>query len=279
MNSAGTTTKDAYILGRSEAETRRLIRQARFYNPFTERVLEEAGISEGMKVLDVGSGAGDVALLAAELVGPKGSVVGVDRNPIVLEVARERALRAGLANVTTFLEADAGSPELGEDFDAVVGRFVLQHPPDPAATLRALTGRVRPGGIIAFLEMNLRPESAQIFPPTPLWQRYWEWSQALLKVGVESEMGYKLYRTYLAAGLPAPRMQLEATVGGGPEWDGYEHAAETLRSLLPLVVKLGVATAEEVDVDTLAQRLREETVAAGGVVKLPEVISAWALKP
>ena len=167
------TRVDGYVLGRSEAETRRLILQSRFHNPFTKWVLEEAGITRGMKVLDIGSGAGDVALLAAGLVGPEGSVVGVDLNPSVLEVARERASRAGLANVTTFVEADAGSPELGQDFDAVVGRFVLQHLPDPAATLRVLSGRVRPGGIIAFLEMNLRPESAQIFPPTPLWQRYW----------------------------------------------------------------------------------------------------------
>ena len=59
-----------YLMGRSEAETRRLMAQHRLYGPFTRRLLEDAGIEEGMKVLDVGSGAGDVALLAAELVGP-----------------------------------------------------------------------------------------------------------------------------------------------------------------------------------------------------------------
>ena len=274
------STEDAYILRRGEAETRRLIGQARFHNPFTRRLLEEAALKEGMRVLDVGSGAGDVALLAAELVGPRGGVMGVDQNPAILEVARKRARKASLANVT-FLESDLlDFSEHGEDcFDAVVGRFVLQHLPDPMEALRSLVRRVRPGGIVAFQEMNLRPESLQVYPPTPLWQRYWGWSQALLRVGVESQMGYKLHRTYLGAGLPAPKMQLEAPVGGGPEWGGYEYAAETLRSLLPLVLKLGIATEQEVEIDTLSERLRQETAAAGGVVKMPEVVSAWALKP
>lgn len=269
---------DTYVLGRSDTETRRLILQGRFQNPFTKRLLEDAGIAPGMKVLDVGSGAGDVALTAAELVGPRGSVLGVDMNPTVLGVARERVRKAGLSNVD-FVEADLGSPKLGEGFDVVVGRFVLMYQPDPARTLGALADRVRPGGIVAFQEMNLHLESSWFSPPTPLWRRFWGWSQALgPKTGMESEMGYKLHRTYLDAGLSAPTMQLEAMVGGGPEWGGYEYATQTLRSLLPLLVKLGVVTEEEVDIDTLAGRLREETVAAGGVVKMPEVVSAWALK-
>jgi ubiquinone/menaquinone biosynthesis C-methylase UbiE len=271
----GGDAQSTYVLGESEAETRRLIRQGRSHNPFTRRLLEEAGLSEGMRVLDVGSGAGDVALIAAELVGEEGSVLGVDRNPGALAVARRRASEAGLANAA-FLEGDLGAAELGEGFDAVVGRFVLQHHPEPVPALRSLAGRVRPGGIVAFQEMNLRAESLQLCPPTPLWERYWGWSRALFRFGGEAEMGYKLYRAFLAAGLPEPRMRLEASVGGGLGWCGYEDAAETLRSLLPLMVKLGIATEEEVSIYTLAERLRGETVAADGVVKAPEVVGAWA---
>ncbi len=102
--------------------------------------------------------------------------------------------------------------------------------------------------------MNLRPESLQLFPPTPLWERYWGWSRALFRFGGEAEMGYKLYGVFLAAGLPKPRMRLEASVGGGPGWGGYEDAAETLRSLLPLMVKLGIATEEKVEIESLAER-------------------------
>ena len=127
--------------------------------------------------------------------------------------------------------------------------------------------------------MNLRAESPQLYPPTPLWERYWGWSRALFRFGGEAEMGYKLYRAFLAAGLPEPGMRLEASVGGGFGWGGYEEAAETLRSLLPLVVKLGIATEEEVGIATLAERLRRETVGVDGVVRAPEVVGAWARRP
>jgi cyclopropane fatty-acyl-phospholipid synthase-like methyltransferase len=83
--------KTNYVLGRTEQETERLRSQAAFLEPFTERLFRDAGIGSGMKVLDLGSGAGDVALLAARLVGSEGSVVGIDTNPAILETARIRA--------------------------------------------------------------------------------------------------------------------------------------------------------------------------------------------
>jgi hypothetical protein len=70
-------------------------------------------------------------------------------------------------------------------------------------------------------------------------------------------------------------MDFAAGIGGGPEWTGYDYAAETLRSVLPLVLKFGLATAEEVDIDTMAERLRAETLAAGGIVKVPDLVGAW----
>lgn len=269
-----------YVPGRAEAETQRLIQQSRLLNPFTQRLLEEAGLEAGMKVLDLGSGAGCVALLATELVGPKGSVVGVDANPAVLRTARARARAAGLTNVT-FVEGDVRTVALEDDFDAVVGRWVLIYLADPTAALRALARRLKPDGIVAFQEWsNLTPASLAPYPPTPLWQRCWGWIRTVAQqAGVETEMGYKLRLTYLAAGLPAPGMRLESAVGGEPDWGGYSYVAETLRSLLPLVLEFGIATAEEVEIDTLAERLREEAVRCSGVVKLPDLVGAWARMP
>jgi ubiquinone/menaquinone biosynthesis C-methylase UbiE len=71
----------SYVLGATEREHERLIRQSRIFNPFTERLFRNAGISRGQRVLDIGSGVGDVAMLVAELVGPTGEVVGVERMP------------------------------------------------------------------------------------------------------------------------------------------------------------------------------------------------------
>lgn len=253
--------------------------QSGLYAPFTRRLLEQAGLRPGMRVLDVGTGAGNVALMAAEMVGPSGSVVGVDHNPEVLEMARARVLRAGLTNAT-FVAGDAGALELDGGFDAAVGRLVLMHQPDPVKTLRSVAAMVRGGGFVAFQEYNVTSRSMLAFPPTQLWEDALGWIVAALeRAGVETEMGFKLRRAFLEAGLPEPRMELNAQVGGGPQWAGYEHAAGTLRALLPLVERFGIATAEEVDVDTLADRLREEMVASDGVGKTPEMVSAWAPKP
>jgi predicted methyltransferase len=72
---ATTRAEPQYLMGATAAETERLIRQGRYLNPLTRRLFAEAGLTVGMRVLDVGSGAGDTALLAAELVGPTGQVI------------------------------------------------------------------------------------------------------------------------------------------------------------------------------------------------------------
>jgi|SRR5215469_6638815 len=76
-----TAGSPSYALGHSQQELKRLTTQADFFEPFTRRMFERAGLAQGMRVLDVGSGNGDVALLAASLVGESGEVLGIDRAP------------------------------------------------------------------------------------------------------------------------------------------------------------------------------------------------------
>lgn len=64
--------------------------------------------------------------------------------------------------------------------------------------------------------------------------------------------------------------------GGGPDTPAYGYIAETMRSLLPVAERLGVVTAAEADVDTLAARLREETVGQKACIMLPPLVGAWA---
>ncbi len=273
-------TADAqYLFGHSEEETRRLLLQGRLFNPYTRRLLEDAGITRGMKVLDVGSGAGDVALLAAELVGPHGTVVGVDSNPLLLETARKRVQAAGLEH-TSFFAADISQLALDEDFDAVVGRCVLFFVSDPAAVLRRLASHLRPGGIVAFQEPGNATLPPDALPPSPLLEQMWDWiMETYRRAGMDLKMGLRLFPLFLEAGLPAPQMRLDAAVGGGPEWAGYGYIASLLRTLLPLIVKFDIATAEEVDIDTLEERFRDEMVSRGGVVTTWSFITAWTRLP
>ena len=275
---ASGTKSPAYVMGRSEAETRRLMTQDQLYGRFTRCLLEDAGIAEGMNVLDVGSGAGDVALLAAELVGPTGSVLGVDHDPGVLETASARAEASGLTNIS-FHARDLREGVPGDDFDALVGRLVLLYVPDPAGTLRDLVEHLKPGGIVAFGEFNFLPESVVTHPPTPSGENLWAWMQSVVRgIGIDPATGYHLRNSFLEAGLPEPEMHVCAPVGGGPDFPGYDFGAESLRSMLPLILKLGIATEEEVEIDTLAQRLRADVVASGGVIKTPELVGAWTRK-
>ena len=269
---------DTYILGRSENETRRLILQHQIFGPLTRRFFEAAGIGVGMKVLDLGSGAGDVALLAADLVGPTGRVVGVDMNPSILETARARAASAGWTNVT-FLAGDARELPLDADFDAVVGRWILMHITNPVETLRHVVTRLKVGGIVAFHENDFTYPPT-VFPPTELSKQIQSWAIPPHGTpGRETRMGTQLLKAYLAAGLPEPRLIVEAAAGGGAGWPGYEYLVETFRSLLPNLRQINDVDPAEVDIDTLAARLRDDVVSRQGILMLPIMFGAWTRKP
>jgi ubiquinone/menaquinone biosynthesis C-methylase UbiE len=91
---------DSYLLGHDDVEIRRLLLQGRLYNDHTEHALRLAGLRPGMRVLDVGCGPGEVSFVAARLVGPTGTVLGVDAASDVVALARTRAADKGLSAVT-----------------------------------------------------------------------------------------------------------------------------------------------------------------------------------
>ena len=152
-----------YILGHSTEEQQRLIAQASLYGSFTEKLLTQAGIRNGMRVLDIGCGVGDVSLLAARLVGAEGAVMGVDREEVAVEAARERAAALGVQNLT-FVAGDPEVLSFPRPFDAVIGRFVLMYQANPTALLSNLRAKLVPGGIAAFHELDFTD------PPLDLWE-------------------------------------------------------------------------------------------------------------
>lgn len=265
-----------YALGHSEQEVRRLQKQSQALEAFTRRCLQDAGIRPGMKVLDVGSGAGDVALLLAEMVGPEGQVVGIDLKPDVLELARQRAIAAGYRNIS-FIAGDVYEIELERDFDALVGRLILFHLKEPVKALRHLLNHLRPGAIVAFQDYDVSKVSC--YPPSPLFRQTLGWvMEAFRQAGADPEIGLKLRTFFLEAGLPEPQLRCEADVSGDAAWPWYDQFAGVVRSLLPVILKLQLATAEEVGIDTLAERIRADVTGGAGVGRSPDVISAWTRK-
>jgi ubiquinone/menaquinone biosynthesis C-methylase UbiE len=138
-----------YALGHTPEAFQRLLMQGQLFNPFTRRLLEDAGLRAGMHVLDLGCGPGDVSLLAAEVVGEQGSVLGVDTNASVLQIAQARAQAAGLRQVS-FQVGNIDELALTQRFDAIVGRLILMYVREPADVLRQLSTHLRPGGSAGF---------------------------------------------------------------------------------------------------------------------------------
>ncbi|MGH2772095.1 MAG: class I SAM-dependent methyltransferase, partial [Actinomycetota bacterium] len=106
------------------------------FAPISARLVEMAGVSEGHRVLDIGTGTGEPALTAARLTGPAGRVVATDFSAKMLKRAAERAEENGLEVEFRVMDAaDLDFPEA--DFDAALCQLVLMFLPDPGSTLRA----------------------------------------------------------------------------------------------------------------------------------------------
>ena len=203
---AGAST---YVLGHADTEIQRLLLQGRLYNDLTEHALRLAGLRPGMRVLDVGCGLGDVSFVAARLVGPAGTVLGVDASSDVVEFARARAAERGLTTVK--FEQTTIADIAVDEVDAVIGRLILMHS-DPISTLRQLAGFVRPGGLIAFCEFDIG--AVRSVPDSPL-------SRALVDAivrafqgaGLDPAFGAALHTLFREAGLRVPQLTVAAPVG------------------------------------------------------------------
>lgn len=263
-----------YILGHSEHEMKRLRSQAMLLEPITRRYLQDAGIVEGMRVLDVGSGAGDVAFLAAELVGVTGEVVGSDASPTAIAAASRTAVERELKNVQ-FLEGNPAELKFDGKFDAVIGRYILPFQPNPAAMLRGLARHLVDDGLIVFHEPDF--SCVRSIPPAPLYDRACSWIVDTTRLSGQSwSFLDRVYPAFLEAGLPAPTLRMQTFVGTAPhtrEW--LRAVGDMVESLLPTMQQFNVATIEEVEVSTLRDRLWKEVTELDSLVVGRSELGIW----
>jgi ubiquinone/menaquinone biosynthesis C-methylase UbiE len=265
-----------YVLGNNDAEHERLTKQADTLAFYTERLFLDAGVTIGQRVLDVGSGVGDVALLAAALVGRSGSVLGVDWDSMALTKARSRATAAGASNVQ-FIETDLTDFRIDGDFDAIVGRFILMFLPDPVATLRSLAMHLRPGGVIVFQEASWASFFAHA-EHLPLRTACGELlCGAFRRAGARPDMPLTLFQGLLDSGFPTPSLHFElptANDAGGHRW-----LPELITTLRPRFRDLGVDTRPVGEFATLHDRLELELNHFRSYAPLTGLVGAWARKP
>lgn len=265
-----------YLLGHTESELRRLDIQGDLYRDITRRAFIEAGIGEGMRVLDIGCGTGDVSLVAADIVGPEGYVLGIDRGEEALAAAGVKVDRLGVGWVD-FERHEIVDFERPADFDALVGRFVLMHQPDPDDALASIARAVRPGGTVVLIEsyMALLRNGAHSEPRSPLYDRIVRFKCDVVRAaGADLHAGGRLRSTFVSAGLRAPECRMETRLEGGPDSPYYMYVAESVRSMLPEAERSGVTGFCAHEVDGLEDRLRDEVVSLGGVLVVwPAVVA------
>jgi ubiquinone/menaquinone biosynthesis C-methylase UbiE len=265
-----------YALGSTEAEHDRLIRQAVRLTPCTERLFREAGIDSGQRVLDLGSGVGDVAMLAARLVGSSGEVMGIERDSRSVARARTRVAEAGVHYVS-FWECDVSQVQIALPFDAAVGRFILEVVSDPVSILRRLSQVVRPGGVLVFQEVSYAPLVA-LSAQLPLWSKALSLVQETLqRSGANTEVGIALHRIFREAGLPAPTMRMEVMLGIDSDFTQWIYSL--LCSLRPQIEQHNLSLEPLGDFDTLPERIQSEVEASKSVVPFVALVGAWARRP
>jgi SAM-dependent methyltransferase len=265
-------------MGHTDRERQRLSLQASLINPFTDGLLIKAGITSGMRILDLGCGVGEVSLLAARLVAPHGSVHGIDIDQAALEQARSMLQSAGY-NCATFELTDVNEHQPGQPYDAVIGRHILIHIADVPGVLRKAVSLVKPGGVLAFQEWDLSyyPRG---YPEMPLAFSVGDMICEFFRRAMpRADIGTQLAHLMQDAGLTMPECRFDSIAACGPNADVCAWMVECLQSVLPRMNVVGLSIAPLGDIQTLKSRMLQEAAEVRGVNFSPPLIGVFARKP
>jgi SAM-dependent methyltransferase len=265
-------TSDSYVLARTSDEYRRLRLQASLWESATARLLDQVGLTPGMRCLDVGCGPGEVMRLLAERVGPDGSVTGIDVDGAIGKEAVE-VLRATVATPVEFVEGDLFDLDMPR-FDVVYMRLILMHVPDPLAVLRRIDDWVAPGGILVVQDYDT--SAMDTWPRLACWDEFTRVMDGVFEhTGGDPRCGLHMPRHFIDAGIGAPDgTDVASVLAPLADTKGFFQASYT--SALPAAIRFGITTQEKGDAC-----LADMTAAAadrGNFVRLPSMVGAYKRK-
>jgi ubiquinone/menaquinone biosynthesis C-methylase UbiE len=274
MDGHGGGERDRYLLGDSAPELAHLVAQAEVYAEEARQLLDLIGIGPGATAVDVGCGVLGILHLLCERVGPAGRVVGVDREPTMIEAARQ--VTAGRGLVVELAEQDATGLSLPSDsFDLVHERTVLLNVADPQKVVAEMARVARRGGVIAVQE----PDSASWLcdPPHPAFGTlHQELLTAYRAAGKNFDQGRTIARRLTDAGLSEVQVRATARVTRPGEY--YHTFLLALTGLVrDQIVAAGRISAAEFD--RLSAELREHLQQPGTLTGQPNMWQAWGTKP
>jgi SAM-dependent methyltransferase len=268
---------ESYVLSTSAEERDRLVHQAHSFLNDARGLLDRVRVQPGWRAVDVGCGPLGILDLLAERVGPTGSVIGLDREPRFLAIARGLIAEWGLGNVE-LVQGELPATGLPRGaFDLAHARFVLIHSPAPEAIVEELVALVRPGGVVALQDYVVSKKF--IYPPHAAQERLEEWLRAaFVQRGFDSDVGARLPSLLHGAGLGDIEVEARAVAV-------YPTRGATRTPMLPIyasvrqdVVAQGIASDEEFGqaLDELRAHLNDP---AGTLGVMALLMQAWGRKP
>jgi ubiquinone/menaquinone biosynthesis C-methylase UbiE len=276
MNNNVSTNFDDYLLSRTSGEYQRLHRQALAWEKITSRVLDEAGLCEGMNFLDVGCGTGDVMRVAGKVIGKSGSVTGFDIDEKIGKEAFTLLQQLDNSNYS-FNYFDIVNDVMPEAYDFIYSRFVLIHMTEPVKIIRKLYDALKPGGILlmqdydfAAMKVNSKLEKTSGYMRQLMLDIF-------TRAGKDPEMGTNLSAYFINAGIGKP---------AGTDASSIITPVAVAASMMKAVtagfknafLQLGIATEERLDeyISDLDKVIDENE---NYFSTWPMLNSAWVKKP
>ena len=199
VNLASFSMEDIFtFIATLQAEMNRLQCQAEELSPLVLESIEKCGISEGMRVVDVGCGTGQVSFLISKTVGPRGAVIGIDANPTAIELCRNIATTEGFKNVSFIVgnACDMSHDLPDNSIDISYSRFLLTHLEDPLAVIREMIRVTRREGMIMIEDCDLTHWVVEPYDRSV--SQLWKWySSIIMKNGGDPSLGRKLYGMFI----------------------------------------------------------------------------------
>ncbi len=235
----------SYPLEPREGEEERLRIQGAAMRSDAEIMLNQIGVGEGWRCLDLGCGVGGITDLLSRRVGSTGSVVGLDSNPKLLDAAQAWAHPEELAN-TEFVVGNAYASDLpSESFDLVHIRFLLGTSGGPEQLLREARRLTRPGGALAIEEADMG--MLNCYPTHPAFAHLRKLLiDGFAAVGADLQLGKRAYQLITSQGLidVAYRPFIVGVRSIDPMVDYLPQTIESIRNTL---LEHGLTTAKELD--------------------------------
>ncbi|WP_093225914.1 trans-aconitate 2-methyltransferase [Sphingomonas sp. NFR15] len=221
------------------------------------------GIAPGARVLDVGCGNGDLSRYVAELAGPSGEIIAIDRSEQALAMARKIDVDARAAPIRYHaVDLSDDLPDLGR-FDAIVGRRVLMYLPDATKAVQRLAAMAKPDGILAFQE-HARAGLPAGLGDLALHRQLYDWNwRTVAAEGGDVGLALRLPELMQRLRLSIKEARCEAILLY-PDQPSF--VPILAQAMLPRIVERGIATVEQIDPATLTQRIEHEHRAVGGMI-------------